>query len=146
MTKEEYNKWYKETYREQINKKAVEYRRKNRDEINRKARERSKTPEAREKNRLKMKAYREKNRDKILERNRRNRKDGYYSVYYLPNEHYVGMTDQYEHRMKQHKQVHKRDITDCRVLMTFDNPFDAHIYETQWHKMGANGFQYYTKL
>lgn len=63
-----------------------------------------------------------------------------YYVYYLPEENYVGMTNDFESRVKSHKNNNKRNVDGARILRVFDNPFDAHIYETQWHSMGARGF------
>lgn len=89
-------------------------------------------------NKEKVASKRSKNRENIRRRQRERREDGFYTVYYLPNEHYVGMTDGFDQRIYHHNYAGK-NVEGCIVLRTFDNAFDAHIYETQWHKMGARG-------
>ena len=94
-------------------------------------------------------AIQAKNRDKyrtntraILDSKKRryaNNRTDTYSVYYLPEEHYVGMTNAPLNRIQRHKSDGK-DIEGFTVLREFNNPFDAHIYETQWHSIGARGF------
>lgn len=65
--------------------------------------------------------------------------NGEYLVYYLPEEHYVGMTNKFSRRMNEHRGAGK--ITDgCEVLAYFDNPYDCHIFETILHKIGYHGF------
>jgi len=64
-----------------------------------------------------------------------------YSVYILPEEHYVGMTKNVYSRMLKHK--HKGKNTEGWILKaSFDNPIEAHIYETQLHLMGFFGFRF----
>ena len=95
------------------------------------------TPKLREQQRIASNRYYAKNKEKIKEKNRKG--DGFYSVYYIPEEHYVGMTNCVKFRLASHKHTSDRDLEGFRVLKTFDCPHKAHIYETQWHSMGANG-------
>lgn len=66
------------------------------------------------------------------------RNDDYYSVYYIPNEHYIGYTKMFEHRMREHKRKGK-DIEGAVVLRVFKDKHYAKLYEAQWHVMGVNG-------
>lgn len=116
--------------------------------------------EAKREDRLaKKREYYKKNKERIkakvkarrlanLEEERRKDREMYhnrkvergYVVYYLPKEHYVGMTNNFEHRLNMHKR--DKDVTDARILQAFETAVEAHLYETQWHYMGANGFHY----
>jgi len=78
---------------------------------------------------------------KVAKKYRDNMKSGKYYVYYLPEEHYIGITDHPKGRISRHKYVGK--ITDCwEIVAEFDNPFDAVILEAEFHRRGYNGFQY----
>lgn len=67
--------------------------------------------------------------------------DGFYSVYYLPEHHYVGMTNSMKNRMQEHK--HKGKITDgYEVVAQFGSAIEAHLAETMLHAIGYNGFYY----
>jgi len=68
-------------------------------------------------------------------------KDGFTSVYYLPEEHYVGMTGRVKKRMQQHQSAGK-NVKNYKILRVFDNEIKAHLYETQLHLMGFRGFQF----
>lgn len=89
-----------------------------------------------------MKEYRARNREKAKaysKKYREKKKDGHFSVYYLPEENYVGMTDCMYDRMRLHK--HRGKNTEgYRVLRIFEDPIQAHLYETQWHTIGTHGF------
>lgn len=64
-----------------------------------------------------------------------------YAVYVLPEEHYVGMTKNVYNRICKHK--HKgKNVDGWKVLTCFEDPVEAHIYETQLHWMGFNGFRF----
>jgi len=66
-------------------------------------------------------------------------------VYYLPEEHYVGVTSSYWKRVSSHKHLGKL-VDDAEVVAKFDNPFDALILEAELHRRGYLGFQYNTVL
>jgi len=66
------------------------------------------------------------------------RPDGYYSVYLLPNENYVGQTKQIKTRMYDHK-YKGRDTTDYKVLHTFSTREEALNKEAEYHDMGYSG-------
>ena len=65
-------------------------------------------------------------------------KEGHYSVYYLPEEHYAGVTTGLKHRMH----VHNSDgmITEgFEVLFTSQDKKEALAFEDRLHSMGCNG-------
>tara|TARA_R110002074_G_C12269813_1_gene642038 strand:+ start:435 stop:746 length:312 start_codon:yes stop_codon:yes gene_type:complete len=68
-------------------------------------------------------------------------RDGFTSVYYLPKEHYVGMTGRVKKRMAAHRSAGK-NTRNYKILRVFDNEIEAHLYETQLHWMGFFGFQF----
>ena len=67
------------------------------------------------------------------------KKDNLYSVYYLPEEHYVGYTNRLSQRISEHKS-RGRFIDGYEILAKFECMYDAHIFETRLHKRGYNGF------
>jgi len=88
-----------------------------------------------------VKAQREANKDVKNAKNRAYRKslnDGHYSVYYLPEEHYVGVTGSTRQRM--HKHNHDGMITEgLEVVYTTKSKEDAYSFEAKLHSMGYNG-------
>jgi hypothetical protein len=63
-----------------------------------------------------------------------------YSVYYIPEEHYVGMSRNVVARITKHRHLGK--ITDgWEVIQSFKDPIRAHLMETQLHLMGYNGYR-----
>lgn len=61
-------------------------------------------------------------------------------VYYLPEEHYVGITNNLRFRMKAHRQ--KGKITEgYEVIAKFERSVDAHLLETMFHMRNYNGFK-----
>jgi hypothetical protein len=69
------------------------------------------------------------------------RKDNCFLVYYLPEEHYIGFTQNKSRRFSQHRANGK--CTDgYEIVAMFDNPFDAIILEAEFHRRGYNGFTY----
>ena len=60
-------------------------------------------------------------------------------VYYLPEEHYIGITDMVMQRMQHHRAAGK--ITEgLEIIAWFDRRVDAHYVETLFHMRGYNGF------
>lgn len=66
------------------------------------------------------------------------REDGHYSVYLLPKENYVGQTKQIKKRMHDHK-GYGRDISDYKILHTFNTREEALAKEKEYHEAGYNG-------
>lgn len=61
------------------------------------------------------------------------------AVYYLPEEHYVGITDDVQERMITHRKRGK--ITDgYEILAYYERRVDAHLLETMFHIRDYNGF------
>lgn len=60
----------------------------------------------------------------------------HYIVYYLPNEHYCGVTNQPHKRMHNHKREGK-NIENWRVLYTSTDRKTAHYYEAMFHSVLA---------
>jgi hypothetical protein len=81
-------------------------------------------------------------------------RDDWFSVYYLPEEHYVGMTDFLSYRIKQHdtgrvrnyskvaKQERSKITEGFEVLARFKSEVDAHWFEVSLHRMGYIGSRY----
>ena len=92
------------------------------------------------------KSYRVKNPDKVKNNNRRFREKylsetNGYAVYYLPEEHYVGFTNNIRTRMVDHRKKNRSTI-GYEILCICESPIDAHLYETMFHQRGYNGFQH----
>ena len=68
--------------------------------------------------------------------------DGHYSVYYLPEHHYVGMTNCVYIRMQEHRLKNKRFTEGYEIIGVYKNAVDAHLTETFLHSMGYKGFYY----
>lgn len=61
-------------------------------------------------------------------------------VYYLPEHHYIGMTNNISYRMRKHKT--DGNITEgYEILAYFERGVDAHYFETLLHMRGYNGFR-----
>ncbi len=83
------------------------------------------------------------NKEKIKAKNKEYRKseiDGHYTVYYLPEEHYIGVTTRLKRRMYSHKN-NKRHVLDCEIVATFTTKKEAYICERYMHSIGYNGAQ-----
>jgi len=65
-------------------------------------------------------------------------KDGYYYVYLLPKENYVGCTDNVYMRMSNHR-VKNRDTSDYIILGRFKDRDEALRLETSYHDKGYAG-------
>ena len=64
---------------------------------------------------------------------------GYTAVYYLPEDHYIGMTLNFKRRMNQHR-LDGRHVADVEILAWFERSVDAHLFETQLHVLGYLGY------
>jgi hypothetical protein len=63
-------------------------------------------------------------------------------LYYLPEEHYIGITTckQFNTRMQQHRTAGKY-TADVEVLGFYKRRVDAHLQETKLHCIGYYGFR-----
>ena len=77
----------------------------------------------------------------VIDSKRRRIRDGFYSVYYLPEHHYVGMTNCIKNRMQEHRR--KGKITNgFEIIGRYDRAVDAHFAETFFHTIDYIGFNY----
>ena len=86
--------------------------------------------------------YRKKNREFLRQSSKRTResyKDGYFSVYYIPEHHYVGQTISFISRMRKHKYGHGRITEGAEVLAKFETREEALAFEAKLHDMGYHG-------
>jgi hypothetical protein len=68
--------------------------------------------------------------------------DGHFTVYYLPEHHYIGMTNALKNRLQEHRSKNNRITDGYEIVATFDRAVDAHLMETKLHSMGYDGFHY----
>lgn len=98
------------------------------------------------KNLEKFKEYRKKYYDKnkeLLNDNmkqyNKSKKDGYHYVYYLPEEHYVGVTDNVKYRMYSHKSNFSRHTNDVEIVHKTPCRKEAELVESKLHSIGYCG-------
>lgn len=65
--------------------------------------------------------------------------DGYYTIYLLPTEWYVGVTGNIKQRLLYHKSINKRDISHWVILAEVDTKPEALGIEKHYHDRGYNG-------
>jgi len=65
-------------------------------------------------------------------------KEDFYTLYYLKEEHYIGITNQPILRLSAHKSK-GRHVLDYEVITTIANKKEALIIEKQLHSIGYNG-------
>ena len=63
----------------------------------------------------------------------RNSNDDYYSVYYLPEEHYCGVTTAVLKRIKEHSRT--RNVDGWRVLFCSKDKKEAYYHESLFHSV-----------
>ena len=88
------------------------------------------------------KAYNEDNKQKIAAQKKvawESLKDGFYTVYYLPEEHYIGMTVSLHNRLIAHKNKHNRHVQDVEVVGKYKTKKEALAVEAKLHSMGYLG-------
>ena len=67
--------------------------------------------------------------------------DDIYYVYYLPEHHYIGVTNNPSHRMKNHR-INGKLTEGFELLLAFKNPRLAAWYEATFRLMGYEGSAY----
>jgi hypothetical protein len=96
----------------------------------------------RDANKEEKKANYEANKEEILAKGKVNyesKKDGYYTVYYLKEEHYAGMTTNLSYRLIRHKSRHNRHIEDVEIIGKYKTKAEAARVEAALHAMGYLG-------
>ena len=66
------------------------------------------------------------------------KKDGLYTVYYLKEDHYAGMTSSLYLRLKSHK-AYGKHIEDVEIIGKYKTKKEALRVEAALHAMGYNG-------
>tara|TARA_R110001632_G_scaffold149125_1_gene266393 strand:- start:636 stop:977 length:342 start_codon:yes stop_codon:yes gene_type:complete len=84
------------------------------------------------------KAWRKANKEKIDAKRQAN-EDGYYTVYLLVNENYVGQTKNLSQRLTYHKSRFGRDTTDVQILGKYKTKREALDVEKSYHNKGYLG-------
>ena len=94
------------------------------------------------------KLWRQRNKDKVAAMDARKKaklKTKHYSLYYMPEEHYIGVTNQLTIRMVNHRCKNK--ITEgYEVISTFSNKKEALKVEKLYHSIGYIGGRDYSHL
>ena len=75
-----------------------------------------------------------------------NRNRHKYYMYYLPEEHYIGITNYVSRRISVHKYKGKRITEGYEVVAVYDNPKLAALHEALMHYLGYNGSAYDSML
>ena len=85
--------------------------------------------------------YRAKREKRIAQMkvNQKSKKDGYYTVYYLKEEHYAGMTSNLTYRLNNHKSHCNRHIEDVEIIGKYKTKEEALRVEAALHSMGYLG-------
>lgn len=123
-----------EERKERRAKQRKKYRESNKEKIAKRRREYY------EANKERIKQYKTDNREKISEYGKKYRASKKHKpvVYLLPQDNYVGTTEDLHHRIFKHKKA-GRNIDNYRILGEFDNREDALEVEGLLHDLGCNG-------
>ena len=125
MTKEETKEYNKRYYQANKEKKAA-YDKANKEKID-----------------AYNKVWREANRERIAATNKawyEDTKDGLYTVYYLKEEHYAGMTStSLNQRFYNHKSHYNRHTEDVEIIGRYETKQEALRVEAALHAMGYLG-------
>ena len=70
---------------------------------------------------------------------RESKKDGFFSVYLLPEENYVGMTTCFHRRLHSHKSENKRNTEGAYILSKHETKKEAVEVEASYHAKGYLG-------
>ena len=98
------------------------------------------------KNKKKLQEYNKEYSEKKREANRERSRKWYENtkhlpcVYYLPEEHYIGVTSTFRTRMNRHSSAGKI-VDGAEILCYFEREIDAHYLETLFHMRNYNGFK-----
>lgn len=96
-------------------------------------------------NKEKIKAYHKEfniiNRKRLAEKAKiyaESFKDGFYTVYYLPKENYIGITSQLKQRLTSHK-CKGKDVLDVEIINKYKTKREALDVEAAFHNAGYLG-------
>tara|TARA_R110000803_G_scaffold190126_2_gene252628 strand:- start:136 stop:483 length:348 start_codon:yes stop_codon:yes gene_type:complete len=92
--------------------------------------------------RLYYREYRKNNPEqtkKARDKHRHSFDDGYHRVYLLEDYNYVGCTKNIHNRFNRHKQKHKRDCTNYRILYKSKDRKECEELEDLLHDIGYEG-------
>ena len=67
--------------------------------------------------------------------------EGYFFIYYLPKERYIGMTKNFVKRRTKHREGGK-NVKYAFIVFRTKRMKLAHLVETIFHMFGFNGFRY----
>jgi hypothetical protein len=91
------------------------------------------------------KVYNNENKVKISINNKKYRQENEliqgYALYYLPEEHYIGFTNNLKSRLRSHR-GRGRITEGYEVIGVYKCPIYTHLLETRLHLIGYNGFQH----
>ena len=80
-----------------------------------------------------------KHMNEVMKNWRKNNKDGYHYVYYIPEHHYIGVSNFVKHRMYRHNNDHKRIIDGFEIVYKTKCRKEAELVESKLHSMGYQG-------
>ena len=86
--------------------------------------------------------WRKANQDRVNAKNKLyldSKKDGLYTVYFLPKENYVGQTHNLYKRLIEHRYTKNRDTTGVEVLGKYKTREQAMKVEADYHSKGYLG-------
>ena len=90
--------------------------------------------------------YYYKNREKILKLRKEKRTANVYTVYYIPEEHYCGITKMKPEKRLAHHKYEGRNIEGWRVLFCSEDKAEAYHHEALFHSvLGMNGLIQHNK-
>mgnify|MGYP006160765243 CR=1 FL=1 len=67
------------------------------------------------------------------------KRDGFYTVYYLPKENYVGVTTNLYSRLSSHRNEYKRNVEGVEIFGKYKNKREALDTECELHSLGYAG-------
>ena len=79
--------------------------------------------------------YYYRNKKKILKKRNAKNSSKYYSVYYLPNENYCGVTKMKPEKRMAHHKYKGKDVSNWRILFCSEDKLTAYHYEAMYHSV-----------
>ena len=141
--KKDYDRARYEANKEAIKSKARDYYNNNQEKI------KVYRESVKDKNAIKDKIYYKANREKLvkgMKARREARKTDFYTLYFIPNHNYVGVTNQTYARMNNHRVKNNKDTTNWTTIKTFKTKREALDAERFYHSIGYEGAHKQLKL